>query len=288
MRTEPMHRDESFLTRARSKGDRVNRIKLALGLVMSLALLSNQACDRPPGESSSSTMATLSRLVDRGLALVTPPSSTFTLQIDSAAAVPPGQQFRVVVSYRDPTGHLMNVPTPVTLKLNPNTAGGTLTGDLKRVPVNGVATFDGLAVDKVGDGYTLMASAVKVPDATSRAFSVAYSVVAPPQPVGSSPATAQPISPDVPVLGTLLPGHVDYYVFHARVGDLLTVSSYSNRIDIANWDTSLRLRLIAPDGTTEIARSGATSADADGVDNGFSLLRAPQEGDYYLACDVDE
>jgi len=272
----------------------VNRIKLAFALAMSVAMVANQACDRAEplfsqnGSTSAGGRGLLARMAD-GLSLKK--ADTLSLRIDLYPDVLPGQPFRVDVSYRNSAGDLMDVGERVTIRLGKNPTGATLRGTLTRTTVKGAATFNDLAIEKVGEGYTLTAKAPKAPDATSAAFAVAYSVVAPPQPPAppnAPPTSAQAISPNVPVFGSLAPGQVDYYVFHARVGEILTASSFANRLDINRWDTSLRLRLLAPDGTTEIARGGAINAGAHGVDNGFSMVRIPVEGDSYLACDVDQ
>jgi Bacterial pre-peptidase C-terminal domain len=268
MRTETTHREDVAVKRI-----------LSLALVAALA-----ACDRATPAGAPSSSGILTRIV-RGLGVAK--TDPLTLRIDLYPTVLPNHAFRIEVSYRDGAGNLMDLADHITLRLDKNTLGASLSGTLMRPAVHGIATFDDLAIDTVGDGYTITAKSPKAATVTSTPFGAAYSVVAPQQTAGST-ATAQPISPNVPELGSLGPGHVDYYRFRGTVGEILTVSSYANRLDLGNWDTSLRLRLIAPDGTTEIARSGAPSRDAHGVDNGFAMLRLPQEGDYYLACDVDQ
>jgi len=60
----------------------------------------------------------------------------------------------------------------VTVALGLNPAGATLTGNLTRAAVNGIATFDNLRVDRPG-AYTLVASGGALPSATSGVFQVA-------------------------------------------------------------------------------------------------------------------
>jgi hypothetical protein len=293
MNTETRHRDVSAMTRTRSKGDSVKRIKLMLALGMTVAALANQACDRAEpiwsqnGSTSAPGRGLLGRMADGFLVK----KDQLSLRIDLYPDALPGQPFRVDVSYRNSAGALMDVSERVTIRLGKNPTGATLRGTLTRTTVKGAATFNDLVLDKVGEGYTLATKQARAADAISAAFGVAYSVIAPPQPAAppnAPPTAAVAISPNVPVFGAVVPGQVDYYVFHARVGEILTAASFANRLDMNSWDTSLRLRLFAPDGTTEIARSGATNPDAHGVDNGFSMVRIPVEGDYYLACDVDQ
>ena len=46
MNTEAKHQDQVAMKPARSKGDSVKRMKLALAIGMSVAVLANQGCDR--------------------------------------------------------------------------------------------------------------------------------------------------------------------------------------------------------------------------------------------------
>jgi hypothetical protein len=158
--------------------------------------------------------------------------------------------------------------------------------------VNGVATFDDLAIVKPGQGYTLSATAPGIATAATSAFTLAYSADENETPLNpnsnDSPAKAVAITPNVPMFGTMLAADdVDYYRFHATAGQILSVSSYATRLDLANWDTSLGLRLIAPDGTTELQRMSALDWGFASIDNGFAAIRIPADGDYFLACDVD-
>ncbi len=62
--------------------------------------------------------------------------------------------------------------TQVSLAIGATPAGGTLTGGGAVTVASGVATFAGLSIDNVGTGYTLVASATGLPDATSAPFDV--------------------------------------------------------------------------------------------------------------------
>ncbi len=62
---------------------------------------------------------------------------------------------------------------PITLTISSNPGGGSLMGRLTVSAVNGVATFDGLAIDKPGSGYSLVASSGDLTDATCSPFDVA-------------------------------------------------------------------------------------------------------------------
>ena len=263
----------------------MNRIKRLFALGASIAVLANPACNgaAPPAGQMGLSSA-------QGQALTTVGTvSGLSLKIFLYPVALPGEPFAVEVSFRNATGQLMNVSDSVTLRLTTNPTAATLTGTTTRPSVAGVASFPGLIIDKSGLGYILTASSIQGGSATSRTFRIACSEDDEPGlSAGGSLATAREMSPKVPEFRVLGAGEVHYFMFRATVGQLLSVSSYASRVDMADWDTSLRLRLIAPDGTTEIARSGAINADARSVDNGFSMIRIPQEGVYYLACDTDQ
>lgn len=249
-------------------------------LCLAATLFANQACNsRAPAAGQLPTREASREATTAGT------TAGLSLRIDLFPYALPGETFPVVVSFRNASGQLMNVADNITVKLSTNPTAATLLGSTTKAPVNGVARFD-LSIAKVGQGYGITASSVQAGTATSALFNVAWSQdLGTP---GSTSATAQVISPKVPVFGSLATGGVHYFKFSASAGQQLSVSSYANRVDNANWETSVRIRLLAPDGTTELARASAIAPDAPGVDNGLSLVRLPQDGDYYLACDADQ
>jgi hypothetical protein len=77
------------------------------------------------------------------------------------------------VAIQDGLGDVVATATdPITLALGSNPGGGSLMGTLTVSAVNGVATFDGLSIDKPGDGFTLVASSGDLTDATCSPFDV--------------------------------------------------------------------------------------------------------------------
>ncbi len=60
----------------------------------------------------------------------------------------------------------------ITISLDNNPGASTFGGTLIVTPVNGVATFSGLTLNKVGSGYTLEAKSAGVSTATTNAFAV--------------------------------------------------------------------------------------------------------------------
>jgi VCBS repeat-containing protein len=79
----------------------------------------------------------------------------------------------VQVSIQDAGGNTVTSATDaVTLALDANPTGAILSGTLTVNAVNGVATFPGLSLDRVGSGYTLAASAAGLTGDTSPPFDI--------------------------------------------------------------------------------------------------------------------
>jgi hypothetical protein len=100
-----------------------------------------------------------------------PRALIFTTQPASTVA---GTAFNpaVAVTVRDAYGNTVTDSTAtVQLALARNNSGATLSGTLSVAPVNGVATFPGVSVDRTGTAYTLSASALGL-TGTSSAFNI--------------------------------------------------------------------------------------------------------------------
>ena len=77
------------------------------------------------------------------------------------------------VAVQDAFGNLVTTATPsVTLSLAANPGSGTLSGPTVAGAVSGMASFSGLSIDRVGQGYTLRASAAGLVAAVSAPFEV--------------------------------------------------------------------------------------------------------------------
>jgi large repetitive protein len=93
-----------------------------------------------------------------------PPASTAA---NVAFATPP------TVRILDASGNLTSSTATVTLALGANPGSGVLSGTTQVQAVNGVATFNGLSINKVGTGYTLTAtSSPSYTAATSNTFNI--------------------------------------------------------------------------------------------------------------------
>jgi hypothetical protein len=83
----------------------------------------------------------------------------------------------VTVQVQDRYGNLRTASTPnITLAIATNPAGGTLAGTLTRAAIAGVATFNNLAINNAGTGYTLAATSAGLAGATSSAFNIGPTV----------------------------------------------------------------------------------------------------------------
>jgi hypothetical protein len=102
------------------------------------------------------------------LVFTVPPASN----VSAGSAMTPAIQVTVQDALGNTTPAFV---TSVTIAIANNAGGGTLSGTASATPVNGVATFTGLSINKPGVGYTLQATAAAVTQATSSAFTVAIS-----------------------------------------------------------------------------------------------------------------
>jgi hypothetical protein len=108
-------------------------------------------------------------------ASVNPAAADHVLFVQQPTDTAAGQTFSpVMVEVVDAFG---NVETgddsdTITLSIGANPGGGTLGGTLTVTVSGGIATFSDLAIDVVGDGYTLHAMATGLTDADSAAFRI--------------------------------------------------------------------------------------------------------------------
>jgi MYXO-CTERM domain-containing protein len=83
----------------------------------------------------------------------------------------------VTVEVQDTNGNVVNTNASITLALQ-GAQGGTLSGTTTVAAVNGVASFPGLSVAKVGTGYQLVAHGTGLVDGTSTAFDISHGAAA--------------------------------------------------------------------------------------------------------------
>jgi len=106
------------------------------------------------------------------LSFITQPTTTSAGSIIS----PPVQ-----VAVKDTLGNIVTFDnaTQITLALQNNPTGATLSGTLTRTASQGVATFDDLSLNYRGTGYTFLATAPYMQPATSEAFEVTAEAISP-------------------------------------------------------------------------------------------------------------
>lgn len=129
------------------------------------------------GYQLAASAASLAGTTSGAFTVVAGPPARFTFRVQptgivAGAAMTPAVQ----VAVEDAFGNLVTTATdPITLAVAAGSpSGGTLSGTSTQGPVNGVATFADLSVDKAGAGYALAASAGSLPGATSGAFNVTF------------------------------------------------------------------------------------------------------------------
>jgi hypothetical protein len=122
------------------------------------------------------------------------PSGTTTSSFNASTTIvasklvvtsqPPGSvsvngPFSFAVTAEDGSGNTATSFTgTVTVSLMANPGGATLGGTLMATAVNGVATFSGLTLNQVANGYTLSVSSGTLTPTTTNAFNVTQPVVA--------------------------------------------------------------------------------------------------------------
>ncbi len=197
---------------------------------------------------SAATSAVFDATTDRPtrLAFVAQPSD-----VGAGSAVSPA----VAVDVQDRFGNTVpTTGTAVTVTLGANPGGAALSGTRTVAAAAGMATFTQLSLDKVGRGYTLVASSPGLASATSASFSVTAGTPArlefTAQPTDT--AAGAPITPDV------------------RVSVL---DRCGNRVDTARTVVTLSLAT-NPGGSTLSGRRTAAAASGIATFAGLSLDRA--------------
>jgi len=96
----------------------------------------------------------------------------FAVQPSSATAgniITPAIQVIVRDSVGNPD---TSFTTAITITIGVNPSGGILSGTASVAPVNGIAQFGDLSIDKAGTGYVLRASATGAVGASSNTFDI--------------------------------------------------------------------------------------------------------------------
>lgn len=89
--------------------------------------------------------------------------------VDAGAAMNPAVRVAVLDSLGET---VTSSDISITIDIDSNPVGGRLSGEVTAAATHGIATFSTLVIDRVSNGYTLVASAPGLASATSTAFSV--------------------------------------------------------------------------------------------------------------------
>jgi hypothetical protein len=114
------------------------------------------------------------QVVNGSLTIVVQPGGSPKLSyVQQPSTTPAGQTISPAVSVLARDSHGAVLPgVNVTLALQTNSSGATLSGATATTNAGGLAFFPNLSVDKVGTGYSLAASATGFSGATSSAFDI--------------------------------------------------------------------------------------------------------------------
>ncbi len=200
-------------------------------------------------------------LPPQALAFDTQPSTTSCGQVVSPA---------VVVSLRTPDGSVAASTTAtITVTLGQDPFGGTtLAGTLARQTTAGVATFDDLALDRPGAGFSLVA-ATSSGSATSAPFQVT-------EDHGNDAASATSLALGVAAAGRFdYPGDRDWFSVALQAG-----ATYAFQTQALASGADTTLRLLDRDGVTPLAFN-----DDSGPTPASRIVYTPTvTGTYHLEC----
>ncbi len=158
-----------------------------------------------------------------------------------AAIIPRGGGVQAALSTTveivDENGDVVTDATnTVTMSIGNNAGGGALSGTTSVGAVNGIASFPDLAIDKVGTGYTLSASAQGLTGATSDPFDIspgpAAQLAFATQPADGTPRQNIAMSVEIQdAFGNLVPGATNSVTidFEVNSGSMLLHASGSTQ-----------------------------------------------------------
>jgi hypothetical protein len=132
-------------------------------------------------------------------------ASQLVITTQPPATVKLNSQFGLQASIEDPYGNVVTTASnPVSVAFSNNPAGATLGGTLSVAASQGVATFSNLAINKVGNGYTLQVTSSGLTSAVSTTINVTKTGKIPdpgvPSSAGGSPSEITPLLFDIPGL----------------------------------------------------------------------------------------
>jgi subtilase family serine protease len=106
-------------------------------------------------------------------------AAALVLTSQPGSSVTAGSGFGLSVTVKDAFGNVVSSYNgSVNLAISSNPGGSTLSGTTTVTVANGVASFNGLTLNKAGTGYTLQASSGSLPVVTTNAFNVVAAAAA--------------------------------------------------------------------------------------------------------------
>jgi len=166
----------------------------------------------------------------------------------------------VSVTLVDANGNQTTAANPVTISLGSNPGGAALSGTLSRNASNGVATFNDLRLDRVGNGYTLVASSGNVAPITSSPFNIA--------------------APLVPARLTIVAGDAQ----HAAAGSSVPIAPSVRVTDENGSPVAGASVTFSPSDGGEVVPSIAIVTDASGIATVTAWILGPHPGPQTLTA----
>ena len=121
----------------------------------------------------TATDGTLTSAASSGFNILTGPPTQLAFGVQPASAPAGASIGAVSVLLQDAYGNtVISDNTAVTLALTTNPGNGTLSGNSVATTINGLATFNGLALNKAGTGYVLTATSSTLPSQASNSFNI--------------------------------------------------------------------------------------------------------------------
>jgi hypothetical protein len=127
------------------------------------------------GYTLTATSGTLTAATSSAFSINPPPTKLAFL--NQPSIVSPGSAIfpAATVEIQDGSGNrVLSATNNITIEIANNPVGATLTGNLTVAAIGGVATFNNLILDKVGNGYTLKATSGALTTTTSNAFNADF------------------------------------------------------------------------------------------------------------------
>jgi virginiamycin B lyase len=196
--------------------------------------------------ATSSATVPPTALTTSAFNIVNGPATHLVVTTEPPASVPAGAQFAVTVTDEFVSGPVdtsfQNTLT-IALGANPGGASTVLGGNVSIAATNGVATFSGLTLNNLAQGYTLIVSGSGIASATTTAFAV--TVATPPTITGEQVVTIQKRNKKGKLVGkSKLSGYTIDYSASMNQGSIGTPGNYE--VDLFVPKKQRRKKVLVP------------------------------------------